>query len=121
VAIENPEAIRDRLLRKLSLERRFLIRYDDYFEGEQGLKYLAPEVRQQIGTRLVDLLINLPRYTTDVYENRLDVEGFRFPGVENGDKTSGVGLAAQRRGRPVAASAPRQPGTEPLLRSRRRG
>ena len=65
--IENAEAIRDRLLRKLGQERRFLTRYDDYFEGEQGLKYLAPEIREQIGTRLVDLVINLPRYTTDVY------------------------------------------------------
>jgi hypothetical protein len=86
VAIENSEAIRDRLLKKLSRERRFLTRYDDYFEGEQGLKYLAPEVREQIGTRLVDLLINLPRYTTDVYENRLDIEGFRFSGDDSGDK-----------------------------------
>ena len=86
MAIENPEAIRDRLLKKLARERRFLTRYDDYFEGEQGLKYLAPEVREQIGTRLVDLLINLPRYTTDVYENRLDIRGWRFPGAESGDK-----------------------------------
>jgi hypothetical protein len=83
--IETPEAIRDRLLRKLSRERRHLIKYDDYFEGEQGLKYLAPEIREQIGTRLVDVVINLPRYTTDVYENRLDVEGFRLPGAETGD------------------------------------
>jgi hypothetical protein len=84
--IENAEAVRDRLLRRLSQERRFLTRYDDYFEGEQGLKYLAPEVREQIGTRLVDLVINLPRYTTDVYENRLDIMGFRFPGKDDGDK-----------------------------------
>lgn len=83
--IENAEAVRDRLLRRLSQERRFLTRYDDYFEGEQGLKYLAPEVREQIGTRLVDLVINLPRYTTDVYENRLDIMGFRFPGKDDGD------------------------------------
>lgn len=86
MVIENPEKIRDRLVRKLNVERRFLIKNDDYFEGEQGLKYLAPEVRAQIGTRLVDLLINLPRYTTDVYENRLDVEGFRLPGADSGDK-----------------------------------
>lgn len=83
--IENAEAVRDRLLRRLSQERKFLTRYDDYFEGEQGLKYLAPEVREQIGTRLVDLVINLPRYTTDVYENRLDIMGFRFPGKDDGD------------------------------------
>jgi hypothetical protein len=84
--LENAEAIRDRLLRRLSQERRFLTRYDDYFEGEQGLKYLAPEIREQIGTRLVDLVINLPRYTTDVYENRLDIRGFRFPRMDNGDE-----------------------------------
>lgn len=84
--IDNPEGVRDRLLRKLGQERRFLIRYDDYFEGEQGLKYLAPEIREQIGTRLVDLVINLPRYVTDVYENRLDIMGFRFPGMDDGDK-----------------------------------
>lgn len=79
------EDVRDRLLRTLRRETPQLKKNDDYFEGEQPLKFLAPEIQQQLGSRVAELVINLPRFGVDAYEQRLDIEGFRYPGSDTSD------------------------------------
>lgn len=74
-----------RLRRLLQREQRPLQKNDDYFEGEQPLKFVAPILEQELGYRVSPIVLNLGRYSTDVYENRLDIEGFRFAGRESSD------------------------------------
>lgn len=80
------ESTRDRLMRSLLREKSQLEKNDLYFEGEQPLKFIAPMLQQQLGYRLSPIVINLARFGTDVYENRLDIEGFRFSGTDSSDE-----------------------------------
>jgi len=79
------EDTRDRLQKALRRETPQLKINDDYFEGEQPLKFLAPVLQQQLGSRVAELVVNIPRLGVEVYENRLDIEGFRFAGQESTD------------------------------------
>jgi hypothetical protein len=79
------EDLRGRLQAKLTLEQRRLRRYDDYFEGEQPLSFIAPELLQEVGERVTELVLNWPRFAVESYETRLDIEGFRFAGTEVAD------------------------------------
>lgn len=58
---------------------------DAYYEGNQPLKYMVPELEDEFGDRITQLVINWPRLGVDAYENRLDVEGFRLPGAGSTD------------------------------------
>lgn len=60
--------------------------YDAYYEGEQPIRFLAPAMRREFGERITALVMNLPRIGADAYENRLDVEGFRFKGDDSRDE-----------------------------------
>lgn len=82
---ESLEDIRDRLHRKLIVERRKLAVYDDYLEGEQPLRFISPEMRAEMGERLTKLVFEMPGDIVRVYDERLDVESFRFPGSEEAD------------------------------------
>jgi hypothetical protein len=75
-----------RLSRLLSRERKPLERYDAYFEGEQPLRFIAPVLQQELGYRLSPIVLNLGLFAVDVYENRLDIEGFRLGGAEADDE-----------------------------------
>jgi hypothetical protein len=79
------EDVRDRLLAKLGVETPKLEMYDDYFEGEQPLKFLAPALQQQLGDKIAEVIINLPRFGVEAYDNRLDIQGFRFPSIPDAD------------------------------------
>lgn len=59
---------------------------DKYFEGEQPLKYMAPAMAAEIGDRVSQLVINWLRFGAEAYENRLDVEGFRYRGRDSSDE-----------------------------------
>lgn len=83
--IENPDKVRDRHLANLRAESRKLVRYDNYLEGEQPLSFIAPAVRDEIGDRVTELVINWPRLAVEAYDNRLDIEGFRLEGDDEGD------------------------------------
>lgn len=67
----------ERLSRALAREKKPLERNDDYFEGEQPLRFLSPVLQQELGFRLSPIVINLALFAVDVYDNRLDIEGFR--------------------------------------------
>lgn len=66
-----------RLTGMLGREKRQLQKNDDYFEGEQPLRFIAPLLEQELGFRLSPIVINLCLFAVDVYDNRLDIEGFR--------------------------------------------
>lgn len=59
-------------------ELRELKALDAYYEGEQPLSYMAPELIQELDERLKQVVIEWPRLVVDSVEERLDVEGFRF-------------------------------------------
>ena len=60
--------------------------YDAYYEGEQPIRFMAPAMREEFGDRITALVINLARLGTDAYENRLDINGFRFKGDTSRDE-----------------------------------
>lgn len=62
-----------------------LDRVDRYFEGEQPLKYMAQAMQAEIGDRVSQLVLNWLRFGAEAYENRLDVEGFRYRGSSSSD------------------------------------
>lgn len=66
-----------RLARMISKEKPALERNDQYLEGNQPLRFIAPVLQQELGYRLSPIVINLAQFSTDVYEHRLDIEGFR--------------------------------------------
>lgn len=51
---------------------------NNYYEGDQPLSYMAPELMRELSENLRQLVINWPRLVVDALEERLDVEGFRF-------------------------------------------
>lgn len=52
--------------------------YDDLYEGDMPLKYMAPAVAQQFGDRITQLVINIADLIVESYENRLDIDGIRL-------------------------------------------
>ncbi|MFI6813759.1 phage portal protein [Nonomuraea sp. NPDC050328] len=55
-----------------------LRKWDAYYEGEQPLAYMAPELIQELDERIQQVVIEWPRLVVDSLEERLDVEGFRY-------------------------------------------
>lgn len=58
---------------------------NDYWTGNQALKFLHPEVESQVGDRLTSLAINWPRVVVGAIEERLDVTGFRATTDQSAD------------------------------------
>lgn len=58
---------------------------DAYYEGEQPLSYLAPELQAEMDERIRQVVVNWPQLVVDSLEERLDVEGFRFPDMAESD------------------------------------
>ncbi len=59
--------------------------YDKYLEGEQPIRFMAAAMQKEFGERIVPLVLNFARLITGAYEERLDVEGFRYAGDSSGD------------------------------------
>ncbi|MFL4904828.1 phage portal protein [Streptomyces sp. MMS24-I2-30] len=66
-------------------ERSELERLNAYYEGTQPLSYMAPELQVELQETVRQVVINWPRLVVDSLEERLDVEGFRFPGMAEAD------------------------------------
>ena len=64
---------------------RPLRKLDGYVTGEQPLTFLSDAMRREFGEDLTQLVLNFPGVVVDAYNDRLDVEGFRFPGESSGD------------------------------------
>ena len=54
------------------------------FTGNHRMQYLPEALRREIGEHVQQLVIGLPAFVVEAYENRLDVEGFTLPG-QSGD------------------------------------
>ncbi|MFZ4206767.1 phage portal protein [Streptomyces griseoincarnatus] len=67
-------------------EKAGLKRLDSYYEGTQPLSYMAPELQRELEETVRQVVINWPRLVVDAIEERLDVEGFRFPGHAEADE-----------------------------------
>lgn len=59
--------------------------FDAYYEGEQPLSYMHPELVQQLEGQVRQVVINWPQMVVDALEERLDIEGFRRPDQAEGD------------------------------------
>lgn len=63
-----------------------LKRLDSFYEGTQPLSYMAPELQAELEETVRQVVINWPRLVVDSLEERLDVEGFRFPKEPDSDE-----------------------------------
>ena len=54
-----------------------------YYEGEQPLAYLNPELLEELDDTIRQVVINWPSLVVDSLEERLDVEGFRYADDES--------------------------------------
>ncbi|MGY4930322.1 phage portal protein [Streptomyces sp. 900116325] len=63
-----------------------LRKLNSYYEGTQPLSYMAPELQQELQETVRQVVINWPRLVVDSIEERLDVEGFRFPDEPSADE-----------------------------------
>lgn len=66
--------------------------WDQYYEGEQPLSYMAAELAEDIGEEVTKLVINWPQMVADTYAERLVPEGMRYPGDSKDALVDGVTL-----------------------------
>ncbi|MDX5569251.1 phage portal protein [Streptomyces sp. ID05-04B] len=66
--------------------KKDLTSLDSYYEGKQPLSYMAPELQRELEESVRQVVINWPRLVVDAIEERLDVVGFRFPGIAQADE-----------------------------------
>lgn len=59
---------------------------DAYYEGEQPLSYMAPELMAELDERVRQVVVNWPQLVADSVEERLDVEGFRYTSESENDR-----------------------------------
>ncbi len=59
---------------------------DSYYEGEQSLSYMHPELLRRLDQRVRQVVINWPQLVVDALDERLDVTGFRLGGEEAADR-----------------------------------
>ena len=75
-----------RLGRKLDDTRPRLDLLDTYYRGTQPLAYVAPHVRQAIGSRLTVLNVGWPQLVVDALEERLNIVGYRLGSDQPADE-----------------------------------
>ena len=63
---------------KLSAARVDVAKWQDYYDGEQPLSYMQPELLAELDGRVRQVVIHWPQLVVDALEERLDVEGFRL-------------------------------------------
>lgn len=73
------------LIQRHDSELRDLKKLDAYYEGEQALSYMAPELLAELDERVRQVVINWPQLVADSVEERLDVEGFRYTDQASAD------------------------------------
>ncbi len=68
-----------RLEKKLQARRRELQRYQDYYDGKHPLVFASAKFRKAFGGLFSEFADNWCEIVVDAVEERLNVEGFRFP------------------------------------------
>src|SRR3954453_1302585 len=59
---------------------------DSYYEGEQSLSYMHPELLRRLDNRVRQVVVNWPELVVDSLTERLDVTGFRLGGEQAADR-----------------------------------
>ncbi|SDC25603.1 phage portal protein [Actinokineospora iranica] len=59
---------------------------DAYYEGEQPLSYMHPELLRRLDGRVRQVVVNWPELIADSLDERLDVTGFRLGGRDAADR-----------------------------------
>jgi Phage portal protein, SPP1 Gp6-like len=72
-------------LKELRATYRHLDKMDAYYEGNQPLRFMAPGLEEEVGLLCTQLVLNWPALTADAFDERSDIEGFRYKG-ESGDE-----------------------------------
>lgn len=81
-----------------------LVKLDRYRKGKQDITYMSEAMRKEFGDSITDLVLNFPELVVDAHNDRLDVEGFRFPGEPSGnDDLWGIWQANGMDGKSVMA------------------
>lgn len=75
------------LVASLDASRPRLEKYDQYLEGEQPIRFMAPALQEEFGDRITALVLNFPRMIVDAAVPRLRVDGFRYAGNSSGDQS----------------------------------
>lgn len=81
-----PEEWLPYLVQRHDAELPSLEAFDAYYEGEQGLSYMHPEILAEVQDRLKAVIIGWPQLVVDAIEERLDITGFRLPGAKSADE-----------------------------------
>lgn len=81
-----PVELVDRMSAELERACGEINKHSRYYEGQQPLRYMAPQLEQELGPQITQLVLNWPRLGVDAYESRLDVEGFRVAGEARGSE-----------------------------------
>lgn len=83
-----PSGLHDAVARldaKREVWRRELDCANRFMTNDQDVQYMVPALADELGDRIAAAIVALPLAIVDAFENRLDVEGFRFPGQPSGD------------------------------------
>jgi hypothetical protein len=64
---------------------RHLKRLDNYYEGEQPVQFVTHLFEDEVGEPIAHLVLNWPQLVADAFQERLDIEGFRYPNTATGD------------------------------------
>jgi hypothetical protein len=83
------EAIIKRLSAQMSAAAVDYSRFDAYYEGEHGLRFQSKEHKAAFAKQFGKYAENFCGLVVDAVEERLDVEGFRFPRAVEGDAADG--------------------------------
>src|SRR5437667_12729753 len=59
---------------------------DAYYEGEQPLSYMHPELLRRLDDRVRQVVVNWPELVVDSLDERLDVMGFKLGVQEEADR-----------------------------------
>lgn len=62
-----------------------LKKYDEYYEGQQALTYMQPDIQRLVEDRIWPVILYWPQLVVDSVEERLDVVGFRLADQDAGD------------------------------------
>lgn len=82
----SPEQWVNRLVRLHNAQLPELELLDAYYEGEQPLSYMHPELVRRMNSRLRSVVINWPQLIVDSLDECLDVTGFRLGGEQAADR-----------------------------------
>lgn len=83
---DTPEALRDKLLKRLDSRKDAIKTVEDYYEGNHPLAFAAKKYRQAFGSQLSEFASNWCPIVIETPTERLTVEGFNFGKQEINDK-----------------------------------